>query len=289
MYAVAPDYSYVSDEPSMPELRELRLDVAERPMRCLIAGEGKPLLLCHGFLSSAEEFGGRFSALAAHRQLIIPDLPGSGESAPLRARHTIDALAAALDQLLCCLGVDEFDLAGLCLGASVAAALAARCGARVGHLVLHTPLIDPTLIRRLYREQVRILTFSPLWRGVVALSRSRTVSDLYKQFVIREGDVDAATAEINFLNQRRADTSAAREWLRDGMRRADLETLLERGLPTLVIVARKDQIIDVDALQRLVAMCPHVSLFVDGDQGHGWNQAAVQRQLSVMMEFFAAT
>ena len=270
-------------------MRELRIDAGGQPLRCLVAGDGKPLLLCHGFLSSAEEFGGRFSELAAHRRLIIPDLPGSGQSPPLAGRHTVEALASCLEHLLERLGIDEFDLAGLCLGASVASALAGRCGARVGGLVLHTPLIDPSLIRRRYREQIRVLTTPPLWRGVVALSRSRTVSDLYKRFVIAEGDVDAATAEVNFVNQRRADPGAAREWLRDGMRGGDLETLLRRDFPTLVIVAAHDQVVDVEGLRRLIATCPNVTLFVDQDQGHGWNHAAVRRQLSVMMDFFSAS
>jgi len=263
------------------------MDVGDRPMRCLVAGEGKPLLLCHGFLSSAEEFGGRFRALALHRRLIVPDLPGSGLTPPLDELHTADALAASLEALLDCMDVKQFDLAGLCLGASVASALAARCGSRVERLVLHTPLIDPLLVRRRYREQIRVLTFPPLWRGVVALSRNRTVSDLYKRFVIAEGDVDAATSEVNFTNQRRADPAAAREWLRDGVRNGDVSLLLDREMPTLVIVAAHDQVVDVAGLQRLVALCPTVRLFVDPDQGHGWNHAAVQRQLGVMMDFFA--
>jgi pimeloyl-ACP methyl ester carboxylesterase len=252
-----------------------------------MSGEGRPLLLCHGFLSSAEEFGGRFSALAAHRTLIIPDLPGSGLSPPLRGRHTAETLAASLEALLTELGVTEFDLAGLCLGACVASALARRCGARVGRLVLHTPLIDPSLIGRRYRAQVRVLTIPPLWQGVVALSRSRIVSDLYKRFIIAEGDVDRATSEVNFVNQRRADAGAARQWLRDGMRSRDLAFLRGRREPTLVIVAARDQVIDVARLRRLVAECPNASLFVDHEQGHGWNHAAVQRQLAVMLDFFS--
>lgn len=273
--------------PVVTPIEEHNVTLGARSIRCLVSGEGKPLLLCHGFLSSAEEFGGRFSALAAHRTLIIPDLPGSGHSPRLRERHTADALAESLEALLAELGVVEFDLAGLCLGACVASALARRCGARVGRLVLHTPLVDPSLIRRRYRTQVRVLTTIPIWQGVVALSRSRTVSDLYKRFVIEEGDVDNATAEINFANQRRADSGAAREWLRDGMRSRDLAFLRDRTDPTLVIVAAQDQVIDVEGLRKLLAACPNASLYVDQEQGHGWNQAAVQRQLGIMVDFFS--
>lgn len=269
-------------------MREHRVDAGSQPIRYLVSGEGRPLLLCHGFLSSAEEFGGRFGGLAAHRRLIVPDLPGSGQSPPLRVPHTADALAASLEGLLGSLGVTDFDLAGLCLGASVASALARRCGSRVGRLVLHTPLVDPMLIRRRYRAQVRILTLTPLWQGVVALSRNRTASNLYKRFVIAEGDVDAATSEVNFLNQRRADPNAAREWLRDGMGSQDLAFLRGRSEPTLIIIGEQDQVIDVESLQQLLADCPNASLFVDRDQGHGWNQASVERQLGLMLDFFAA-
>ncbi|TMF17245.1 MAG: alpha/beta hydrolase [Chloroflexi bacterium] len=267
---------------------EFCVDVGGQRIRCLTAGGGRPLLLCHGFLSSAEEFGGRFQALAAHRLLIVPDLPGNGGSPPMASRHTVEGLAASLERLLAHLDIVEFDLAGLCLGASVASALARRCGDRVERLVLHTPLVSPQLVRRLYREQVRILTMPPLWQGVVALSRSRTVSNLYKRFVIAEGDVDSRTAQANFDNQRRADPSAAREWLRDGVRGGDLAALLQRKGPTLVIVAARDNVVRVDELQWLIADRPNISLFVDREQGHGWNEAAVQRQLNVMLDFFAA-
>jgi pimeloyl-ACP methyl ester carboxylesterase len=266
---------------------EFCVDTADGRMRCLSIGNGRPLILCHGFLSSAEEFGGRFRALAAHRQLIIPDLPGNGDSIPLARRHTIDAMAMALESLLTELRIDEFDVAGLCLGASVACALTARCGDRVDRLVLHTPLLAPALIRRFYREQVRVLTLPPLWQLVVALSRSRVVSDLYKRYIIAEGDVDPQTAQVNFDNQRRANPAAAREWLRDGLRYKGLDTLLQRDRQTLVIVAEEDHVVDVQMLRRLVAGRPNIRLYVDTEQGHGWNDAAVRRQLGVMQEFFA--
>jgi pimeloyl-ACP methyl ester carboxylesterase len=204
----------------------------------------------------------------------------------MTVQHTVEAMAASLEELLVHLEIDEFDLAGLCLGASVASALSRRCGDRIDRMVLHTPLIAPNLVRRRYRDQVRVLTFPPLWRGVVALSRNRTVSNLYKRYIIAEGDVDARTAQANFANQLRADPSAAREWLRDGVRHGDLGALLERTGRTLVIVAAHDHVVHVEELQQLIAERPNITLFVDEEQGHGWNHAAVQRQLAVMLEFF---
>lgn len=129
---------------------------------------------------------------------------------------------------------------------------------------------------------------STVWQAVVTLSRNRTVSDHYKRFIIVEGHVDEEVANTNFANQCRADASAAREWLRDGVRHADLNAVLSRELPTLVIVPAHDPLVHVDGLRQLLATRANVSLFVDDEQGHGWNQAAVQRQLGVMLDFFAA-
>jgi pimeloyl-ACP methyl ester carboxylesterase len=91
-----------------------------RRLRYLVGGEGPPLLLCHGFLGSAENFETWFARLACQRTLIIPDLPGCGESPPLLGRHTCAALARALQPLIDEIGPERIDLGGLCLGAGVA-------------------------------------------------------------------------------------------------------------------------------------------------------------------------
>ena len=134
---------------------------------------------------------------------------------------------------------------------------------------------------------MRLLTLPPLWQAVVALSRSRVVSDLYKRYVIVEGDIDDATSQANFDNQRRASPAAAREWVRDGLRYNGLDSLLQRRGQTLVIVAEQDHIIDVPRLRHLLAGRNNVRLFVDAEQGHGWNSAAVERQLEVVQAFLA--
>ncbi|MGA8417282.1 MAG: alpha/beta hydrolase [Candidatus Dormiibacterota bacterium] len=269
-----------------PMLEERFATVRGQPLRYLVCGRGKPLVLCHGFLSSAEEFGGRFSELGAYRTLIIPDLPGNGASPPLRGRHSSGAMADVLFDLLAELQIDKFDVGGLCLGATVACALAKRAGTRAERLVLHTPLLSSDLMRRRYRDQVRLLSRRPMWDGVVWLSRQRWVSDLYKRFVIVEGDVDDRTADINYENQRRADPRAAREWLNDCLHRDDVDVVAARAERTLIIVARHDRLVDVERLKDVIATLPDLQVFTDSDQGHGWNEEAVHRQLEVLKAFF---
>src|ERR1700694_4211478 len=144
---------------SKPRFGSLMMDerfikIRGQTLRYLVCGQGKPLVLCHGFLSSAEEFGGRFSQLGEHRTLIIPDLPGHGASPPLRGRHPSPAMADLVFDLLNELAIERFDVGGLCLGATVACALAKRAGERAERVVLHTALLSRGLVRPRERESL---------------------------------------------------------------------------------------------------------------------------------------
>ena len=257
-----------------------------RRLRYLVMGSGEPLVLFHGFLGSAENFESWFDALAQRRTLVIPDLPGFGSSDPMRDRaHIAEALADAVEPLLRDLGVQRFDVGGLCLGASPALLLAQRHAGSVGRLILHTPLLDPSLVRRRFHVQVGAMTAPGVFSSMLWLSRRRVVSDLYKRLMVEGSDVDAAAAEMNFRNQTRADARATREWLRDGLRRRDIDALAERTDPTLIIAAAGDKIVDVEGLRRIAQRLPQVQLAVIEEAGHGWNAEFVRRQLDVLTAF----
>jgi pimeloyl-ACP methyl ester carboxylesterase len=111
------------------------------------------------------------------------------------------------------------------------------------------------------------------------------VSDIYKRLMVEGDDVDRAAADMNFRNQTRANPRATREWLRDGLRRHDLETLAQRDAPTLILAAADDRIVDVEALRGLALRLPRVQLAVVEEAGHGWNAEFVRRQLEVITAF----
>ena len=64
-------------------MQEAILELPGRRLRYLIGGDGPPLVLCHGFLGSAENFETWFEELSARRTLVVPDLPGCGASSPV--------------------------------------------------------------------------------------------------------------------------------------------------------------------------------------------------------------
>jgi hypothetical protein len=77
-------------------------------------------------------------------------------------------------------------------------------------------------------------------------------------------------------------------WLRDCMRRDDLDLLAARTGTTLINCRWEERLVDVNQLGERIVSPPTVRVFIDGDQGHGWNEAAVHRQLEVLRDFLEA-
>jgi 3-oxoadipate enol-lactonase len=82
-------------------------------------GSGEPLLLIHGLGSSGADWALQVPALENAFRIIIPDLPGSGHSAPLRQACSIGGLAASLWALCDHLGSPRINIVGFSLGGAV--------------------------------------------------------------------------------------------------------------------------------------------------------------------------
>lgn len=95
-------------------------------------GAGEPLVLIHPLGGEWQVWEPVLDALAAHRDVIAPDLPGFGGSAPMPEDTvpTPAALAAAVEAFLRQIGVESAHVAGNSLGGWVALELAARGAAR---------------------------------------------------------------------------------------------------------------------------------------------------------------
>ena len=100
-------------------------------------GAGRPLLLVHGLGGSRHSFDPITSALAARREVIAPDLPGFGATAPLPGEVSIATLADALERFLIEHGLEGVDCAGSSMGARLVLELARR--GKVGAVVALNP------------------------------------------------------------------------------------------------------------------------------------------------------
>ncbi len=127
-----------------PVLRDVSARGAR--VRFVEAGGGPPLLLVHGYLSSHLEWEDVLPQLAQDFHVIVPDLPGFGESEkppPARYPYTFEAFAESLCDLAAALGLGRISVCGHAMGGSVALTLAANYPDLVDKLLLVAPLVYP--------------------------------------------------------------------------------------------------------------------------------------------------
>ncbi|MGI9201143.1 MAG: alpha/beta fold hydrolase [Woeseiaceae bacterium] len=91
-----------------------------------VAGQGRPLLLIHGFPTSSWDWHLIWAALAEHRRVIACDMLGFGLSAKPKSGYSIRRQADIQLELLQMLGVSEFDVVAHDYGDTVAQELLAR-------------------------------------------------------------------------------------------------------------------------------------------------------------------
>ena len=92
------------------------------------AGSGPALVLLHGLGHRRQGWGAVRDKLTPYRDVISVDLPGHGQSPPLRTagQHAVEAIAEQIATLLAELGLGRPHLAGNSLGGTIALTLAAQ-------------------------------------------------------------------------------------------------------------------------------------------------------------------
>ena len=104
-------------------------------------GEGKPLVMAHGWMVGGAVFDPLIDALTgAGMRLIIPDQRGVGDSAKPMMDYALRDYARDLAGLIDTLNLKSFNLLGHSMGGQIAQLVAADLGARVQTMVLMCPV-----------------------------------------------------------------------------------------------------------------------------------------------------
>lgn len=132
-------------------------DLGETRIAVHAFGAGPPLVLIHGFMTSGYSFRYVLELLGAKYRLLIPDLPGAGDSAHPDVFMGPDVLARAIIATIDALGVRGARVVGNSMGGYLAMRAALFDPGAIGRLVnLHSPGI-PTARMHALRWALRLL------------------------------------------------------------------------------------------------------------------------------------
>ncbi len=99
-------------------------------------GNGKPIVLLHGFQESIDIWGDFGNELANSFRVIAIDLLGHGETGILSARHTMEMMAEVVNHVIDNLGISKVDIIGHSMGGYVALEYCQKYPEKVGKYIL---------------------------------------------------------------------------------------------------------------------------------------------------------
>ena len=217
-----------------------------------------PIWLIHGLSVSSRYMVPTANALAPHRRIYAPDLPGFGLSQHPQAILDIPALARALACRMDAFATPRAVLVGNSMGCQIIAELALREPARVAQAILVGPTMDAN--GRTMLEQARRLAIDGL----------------------RESAASIATQSLDYMRcGPRRTIGTLRRALADR-----IETKLPHmRMPTLIVRGEFDTIAPQTWCEYLAALLPVGELCVIPHAPHATNYDAPERLARVVLKF----
>ena len=246
-------------------VEERTLTAAGHAWRYFDGGPGEPIVLVHGFAGSKENWLPLAAKLTGEYRVLIPDLPGWGESqrhdgADYRVEAQVERLAAFLDAMK----LERIRLVGHSMGGHIAGLFAARHPDRIRTLTLVAPAgvrFEPNDFAR------RVLAGETPFNFA-----TREEFDAFMRELFVEPPWLPPRVKDVLVAQTRA-RHAFQATLLAAMGREDQAFLLERELgairaPTLVAWCDGDRILDVSSLATFEARLPAANDVVLAGCGH---------------------
>jgi triacylglycerol lipase len=245
-------------------LRQAQVDGFSIPY--LEGGSGEALLLLHGLAADKDNFTRTARLLTPHYRVIVPDLPGFGDSSPRRidGDYTMDAQVRRMHGLLVQLGVKRVHLGGNSMGGFIAAQFAATYPDMVGSVWLLDPggtaaALDTDIMREYERTGDNPL-LAKRWQDFDKMLATTTHDTPFLPRFVRET-----------LGRRAVDDLALHRKIMVQLREKSplLETRWHKlATPALIVWGEQDLVLSPKAAASFQALFPHSKVILMKDIGH---------------------
>jgi 2-hydroxy-6-oxonona-2,4-dienedioate hydrolase len=215
-------------------------------------------ILVHGLGMSGRYMMPTARLLATHGRVVVPDLPGFGNSGKPKHPLTIPELAEVLAEWMNAHDFPSSVLVGNSLGAQVIADLAVRHPHLVERAVLVAPTVDP-LARRVFTQAMRLLVDIP-----------REPMGLY---------------DMGLSDYFRAGFGRVLQTLRHALIDPVVEKLPSVRCPVLVVRGGRDPIVPQEWVEQVARLIPNARLVTFAEAAHAVNFNSPERLVEEILRF----
>ena len=249
--------------------------------------------MVHGFRGDHHGLDGLASRLTAHR-VIVPDLPGFGESGSLSGEHNLVGLADWLITFIDSLSLDSYVLVGHSFGSLIVTQAISR-GLTPNLLVLLNPISSPALdgprsiLTRgalAYYELGRMLPN----KAADGLLRNRAIVRMMSEVMAKTKD-RKLRAWIHDQHDQFFSQYTDRQSLLEAFRASISHTVVEfvpsLNMPTLLICGSQDDISPLRDQLKFARMLPRSEFHIVRDVGHLVHYEGVTQSVLVLTRFLS--
>lgn len=239
-------------------------------------GNGRPVVLLHGFCETNQIWGVFANLLSQHCQLIIPDIPGFGHSELPPTPFSIDDIGERMWWWLDELKVKNPILIGHSMGGYITLAMTHQRPASVpGFALFHSTAKPDTEEKKLNRDKV------------IAFVNKNGVAPFIETYVPglffrKDNPAIKEVYPIAYSTQAAALVSYATAMRERPNRRKVLEDF--EG-PVLIIAGEKDEVIPLDTLMDQAIQLRKGRLSILSDTGHMGMLESTTRSVEIVAQF----
>lgn len=243
----------------------------------------------NGLMGGGDSFWPVIQGVPDDWRVVLPDLPGCGESEPMPAthKHNIDGYARWLGEFLRVLGLDDRQvvLASVATGAPISVRFALDNKEQVAGQVLHLPFLGKVAIAAKWARPVVAygLLVGPLRSLVDSLRSSDWV--MHKIILHEPPDAIPELAERDIDHKQQADLAAAGELLHNLMLTDARTELPLVDSPILILASEHDFAAPLPVLEGIAARHPERRLYVYSGGQHSWNEEFIDEMNREIAQF----
>lgn len=207
-----------------------------------VIGEGKPIILLHGFLENSNMWTDVIPDLARNNQVISIDILGHGKSDCLSYIHTMKDFAEAVLEVVNTLNLDNYQVIGHSLGGYIALALAEMDLDRIEGLCLMNSTPENDNKARILLRNRAIKNAKVHYEALVKMS----ISNLFFEANRAQYSTQIEALQTEALKTPVQGYISAQEGMK--LRPNNIEFFKNLNIKKLIIIGQNDPVLDSERL-----------------------------------------